>query len=70
MRLKSYSGLGKEFTFTLAVPKKLVTSGVYSWVQHPSYVGLIGLRIADSFFVQRLDGVTVCTSDKACEVLC
>ncbi|EPE24695.1 prenyl cysteine carboxyl methyltransferase, putative [Glarea lozoyensis ATCC 20868] len=60
IRLASFRGLGKEFTFTLAVPKKLITSGVYAWVQHPSYIGLVGLRIVDALFVMRFDGVAAC----------
>lgn len=67
IRLMSYGGLGKNFTFTLAVPKKLITTGIYSWVQHPSYVGLLGVTMAIVLFVARVDGVAVCIS---CRILC
>lgn len=32
--------LGKSFSFQLAAPDTLITSGVYRFVQHPSYIGL------------------------------
>ena len=39
IRLSAFSALGSDFTFRLAAPKKFVTSGLYSYVQHPSYIG-------------------------------
>lgn len=39
IRLSAFGGLGKSFTFHLATPDHLVTTGVYNWVQHPSYTG-------------------------------
>jgi protein-S-isoprenylcysteine O-methyltransferase Ste14 len=29
--------LGQNFTFRLAKPKTFITSGMYRYVQHPSY---------------------------------
>ncbi|GIJ98289.1 hypothetical protein Aspvir_000405 [Aspergillus viridinutans] len=40
IRLSAFGGLGRNFTFYLAVPDRLVTDGVYAYVQHPSYTGL------------------------------
>ena len=44
IRLAAFRELGHLFTFDLAIRKghKLVTSGPYSYVRHPSYTGLIG----------------------------
>ncbi|KAL4784446.1 hypothetical protein BJX76DRAFT_219866 [Aspergillus varians] len=41
IRLSAYGGLGHNFTFQLARPDRLVTSGVYRYLQHPSYTGIV-----------------------------
>lgn len=43
IRLSCYRALGKLFTFELGILKdhKLVTTGPYAYVRHPSYTGLI-----------------------------
>lgn len=43
IRVVAYRQLGRNFTFELAVRKehKLVTSGMYSVVRHPSYIGAL-----------------------------
>ncbi|KAL3446908.1 hypothetical protein BJX65DRAFT_308534 [Aspergillus insuetus] len=41
IRLSAYGGLGRNFTFQLATPDRLVTDGVYRFLQHPSYTGLV-----------------------------
>jgi protein-S-isoprenylcysteine O-methyltransferase Ste14 len=38
IRLLAFKQLGKNFTFQLARPQGLVTTGLYAYVQHPSYV--------------------------------
>jgi protein-S-isoprenylcysteine O-methyltransferase Ste14 len=45
LRLIAFRTLGNDFTFELAKPNKLVTSGVYRYMQHPSYLpdGIITL---------------------------
>ncbi|KII92133.1 hypothetical protein PLICRDRAFT_50560 [Plicaturopsis crispa FD-325 SS-3] len=42
VRLQAYRALGKHFTFELSIRQdhKLVTSGPYGFVRHPSYTGL------------------------------
>ncbi|KAJ5139412.1 Phospholipid methyltransferase [Penicillium bovifimosum] len=51
VRLSAYGGLGKFFTFHLTVPDHLVTTGIYRWVQHPSYTGaaLVAIGITALF---------------------
>ncbi|KAJ5720354.1 uncharacterized protein N7483_008288 [Penicillium malachiteum] len=39
-RILAYGGLGRSFTFHLAPPDHLITSGIYKWIQHASYTGL------------------------------
>jgi protein-S-isoprenylcysteine O-methyltransferase Ste14 len=52
IRLSAFSALGSNFTFRLKEPKGLITTGLYSYVQHPSYIGmyLIGLGNWGLFF--------------------
>jgi protein-S-isoprenylcysteine O-methyltransferase Ste14 len=60
IRLSAYGGLGKNFTFHLMTPDHLVTTGVYSWVQHPSYTGggLVSIGVASLFM--RWDAAPAC----------
>jgi protein-S-isoprenylcysteine O-methyltransferase Ste14 len=37
LRLKAFRDLGQNFSFILSRPKTLVTTGLYAYVQHPSY---------------------------------
>jgi len=41
IRRQCFAELGKSFTFRLAVPKELVTTGIYRYIQHPSYTTLL-----------------------------
>lgn len=60
LRLNAYRHLGSSFTFELAKPQALVTTGIYAYVQHPSYTGLAAVNAANHFFLHRLDGVAAC----------
>ncbi|KAF8863221.1 hypothetical protein BDZ45DRAFT_798519 [Acephala macrosclerotiorum] len=60
IRLLAYAQLGKNFTFRLDKPKNLITSGMYSYVQHPSYTTLFLINVASAFFWMRLDGISAC----------
>jgi protein-S-isoprenylcysteine O-methyltransferase Ste14 len=60
IRLQAYSRLGKNFTFMLAKPDKLVTTGIYSYVQHPSYTSLLVLTSAWFWTFLRLNGISAC----------
>ncbi|KXL49475.1 hypothetical protein M433DRAFT_147419 [Acidomyces richmondensis BFW] len=57
LRLISYAFLGKIFTFALAEPDHLATTGIYQYVQHPSYTGLIIFIICNALLLGRPDGV-------------
>ncbi|KAF9238466.1 hypothetical protein BU15DRAFT_75164 [Melanogaster broomeanus] len=47
LRIHCYRTLGTMFTFELSIRRdhKLITSGPYSVVRHPSYTGGIGIRL-------------------------
>ncbi|KAJ6113389.1 hypothetical protein N7523_006706 [Penicillium sp. IBT 18751x] len=60
VRLSAYDGLGKNFTFHLAAPDQLVTSGVYRWMQHPSYTGQFLVYLGCMGLFLRWDGVAGC----------
>jgi protein-S-isoprenylcysteine O-methyltransferase Ste14 len=38
IRLLAFAQLGSSFTFALGPPVALTTTGMYKWVQHPSYI--------------------------------
>jgi protein-S-isoprenylcysteine O-methyltransferase Ste14 len=56
LRILAFNSLGKSFTFELAKPDKLITTGLYAYMQHPSYLpdGLITL--ANVALFANLDG--------------
>lgn len=60
LRLGAYSSLGKNFTFALAAPSSLNTSGIYRYVQHPSYTGLVTLFVSNIALLQRPSGPLSC----------
>lgn len=60
IRLGAYKHLGKNFTYSLAAPNRLVTEGVYAWVQHPSYTGLIVVVYATMALFCRWDASVAC----------
>jgi len=60
LRLAAFGRLGKNFTFRLQTPSTLVTTGMYKYLQHPSYTGqalVIGGNLA-AFW--RWDGALGC----------
>jgi len=60
IRLSAFSALGPNFTFRLAPPQKLVTSGLYNYVQHPSYTGTTLIVFANWALTMRLHGPLGC----------
>ena len=59
-RLGAYLGLGTNFTFALREPNHLVTDGIYRYLQHPSYLGLLILGYSITILVFRIDGALSC----------
>lgn len=60
IRLSAFTNLGKNFTFGLAKPSRLVTTGVYGYVQHPSYTGMALVAVPSFLTFMRLDGALAC----------
>ncbi|GKT52843.1 isoprenylcysteine carboxyl methyltransferase [Colletotrichum tofieldiae] len=60
LRLGPYRALGKNFTFQLSKPDQLKTTGIYAYVQHPSYTGVMVLVLSNVALLARLDGVLSC----------
>ena len=60
LRLVSYAALGKNFTFALAKPDRLVTEGIYRYVQHPGYAAVPFLTISNIMLFCRPDGAVTC----------
>lgn len=60
LRLIPYSSLGKNFTFALKEPDHLKTTGLYRYVQHPSYTGIVILIFSNVALLGRLDGAMSC----------
>ena len=60
IRLYAFHTLGKNFTFRLAKPKSLITSGMYRYVQHPSYTGRALNVCGNMILLQSPRGVVGC----------
>jgi protein-S-isoprenylcysteine O-methyltransferase Ste14 len=54
------SQLAADFTFELARPRRLVTSGVYRYMQHPSYLPDFLVTLANFALFANLDGWPAC----------
>jgi protein-S-isoprenylcysteine O-methyltransferase Ste14 len=60
IRLSAFRTLGQNFTFRLANPKTLITSGMYKYVQHPSYTGKALIMTGNWALLQSPGGVVRC----------
>jgi protein-S-isoprenylcysteine O-methyltransferase Ste14 len=60
IRLLAFAQLEQNFTFQLATPKKLVTTGLYLYAQHPSYTTNLIVAFANALLLLRADGVMGC----------
>lgn len=60
IRLAAYHGLGKRFTFGLTPPDELIITGVYHYVQHPSYSGSMIMLPAVQVLFLRWDAAPAC----------
>ena len=65
LRLIAYGSLGRDFTFALAEPGRLNTSGIYGYLQHPGYASLAVLVVANVALVGRVDGALSCWVEPA-----
>ena len=64
LRLISFANLGPNFTFRIAPPSKLITDGLYAYVQHPAYTANAVVIIANGFLLERSDCVAACWLSK------
>ncbi|KAI0427278.1 hypothetical protein F5Y09DRAFT_316686 [Xylaria sp. FL1042] len=60
LRLLSYGALGSNFTFGLREPDKLNTTGLYRYIQHPSYSGILAMAVGILGLWGRADGIVSC----------
>ena len=60
IRLLAFRELGENFTFRLAKPKTLVKTGLYAYMQHPSYTSNWLVLTSNIALLLRLNGVLSC----------
>lgn len=60
VRFTAYAQLGSNFTYRIAKPDQLVTSGQYAYVRHPSYTGLFTVLLAANLLFFRQRGLVSC----------
>jgi protein-S-isoprenylcysteine O-methyltransferase Ste14 len=60
IRFQAYAQLGSNFTYRIAKPDQLITSGQYAYVRHPSYTGLFMVLLATNFLFFRQRGLVSC----------
>ena len=60
IRIQAYRQLGKDFTFELAPPSRLTTTGMYRYVRHPSYITKALVAMPLTLFYLREDGPLGC----------
>jgi protein-S-isoprenylcysteine O-methyltransferase Ste14 len=64
LRLAAFKQLGQNFTFQLARPKKLIMTGLYKNVQHPSYLAQAVLVFANLAILTRRRAAIACLLPK------
>ncbi|OJJ50677.1 hypothetical protein ASPZODRAFT_126597, partial [Penicilliopsis zonata CBS 506.65] len=60
VRLSAFHRLGSNFTFHLTAPDRLVTTGVYRFIQHPGYTGQFLVCGGCIGLLLRWDGTPAC----------
>lgn len=60
IRLRAFAQLGANFTYRIAKPDQLVTDGLYAYVRHPSYTGLLAVLVATYSLFFRQRGLVSC----------
>jgi len=63
--LRSFIELGPSSNFQVEVPRQLVTTGLYSWAQHPSYTATFVIFLTNGAMILRRDGVAACWLQKS-----
>ncbi|KAG5928377.1 hypothetical protein E4U42_000770 [Claviceps africana] len=56
LRLAAFNALGSRFTFALTKPNELNTRGIYAYIQHPSYTGIVLAVVPVHLLFFRWDG--------------
>ncbi|KAI0171708.1 hypothetical protein GGR52DRAFT_434832 [Hypoxylon sp. FL1284] len=69
LRVVPYVSLGRNFTFALAEPDGLETRGIYAYVQHPSYTGVVAVVAGNAALLLRADGPLACWLPPRCHAL-
>ncbi|KAK0612016.1 hypothetical protein B0T14DRAFT_531451 [Immersiella caudata] len=70
LRVIPFRTLGKSFTFTLAPPQNgLVKTGIYKYLQHPSYTGAAVIFVAPMVLLYRREGALGCWIPEGWEVI-
>lgn len=64
IRLSAFGGLGRFFTFRLSTPDRLVTDGIYRFMQHPSYTGQALLMVPGLALVFNWEAGPACFLDE------
>ncbi|KAI0525877.1 hypothetical protein F5B22DRAFT_257813 [Xylaria bambusicola] len=62
LRVLAYSGLGTNFTYGLAEPDQLKTTGLYRYIQHPSYTASLLMAIGALRLWWWPDGILSCVT--------
>ncbi|KAF1358248.1 hypothetical protein EJ07DRAFT_124454 [Lizonia empirigonia] len=60
IRLQAYAQLGTNFTYRIAKLDQVVTTGLYAYVRHPSYTGLLMVLLAFYSLFLRQRGLVSC----------
>lgn len=60
LRLEAFAQLGQSFSYTLRRPNKLVTSGLYQYMQHPGTTGLVLCWFGMARILFRMDALPAC----------
>ncbi|KAG5928045.1 hypothetical protein E4U53_002763 [Claviceps sorghi] len=56
LRFAAFDALGSRFTFSLTKPNELNTTGIYAYIQHPSYTGILLVIVPLQLLFFRWDG--------------
>ncbi len=60
MRITAYAQLGRDFTYELSAPKRLVTTGFYRYMRHPAYTGAVVVLLSTVALLGNARGALGC----------